>query len=101
MPKTTTDEQLEALVVHTMIDELGLSACCDTVIGGSFKKGISGCEKRCVSIGIELVAHPSILFLDEPTGSLDSSYAADQVMRLLSQVAKAGNTVVFTIHQPS
>jgi hypothetical protein len=41
MPKTTTDEQIKALV-NTMIDELGLSTCCDPVIGGSFKKGISG-----------------------------------------------------------
>lgn len=99
LPKITTNDQVESMV-NTMIEELGLSSCCDTIIGGSFRKGISGGEKRRVSIGIELVAHPSTLFLDEPTSGLDS-YAAGQVMRLLDRVAKAGNTVLFTIHQPS
>jgi ABC-type multidrug transport system ATPase subunit len=101
LPKTTTQDEINTLVQNN-IQELGLMSCCDTIIGGKFKKGISGGEKRRVSIGIELVASPSILFLDEPTSGLDS-YAAGQVMKLLSQVAKAGNktTVLFTIHQPS
>ena len=99
LPKTTTHGAIEKLV-NGNIQELGLTSCCDTVIGGKFKKGISGGEKRRVSIGIELVASPSILFLDEPTSGLDS-YAASQVMKLLERVAKAGNTVLFTIHQPS
>jgi ABC-type multidrug transport system ATPase subunit len=49
---------------------------------------------------LELVASPSVILLDEPTSGLDS-YAASQVMKLLGDVAKAGNTVLFTIHQPS
>lgn len=99
LPKTTTHNEIDKLV-NNCIAELGLTSCCDTMIGGKFKKGISGGEKRRVSIGIELVASPSILFLDEPTSGLDS-YAAGQVMKLLAQVAKAGKTVLFTIHQPS
>jgi ABC-type multidrug transport system ATPase subunit len=99
LPKTTTHDEIDKLV-NNCIQELGLTSCCDTIIGGKFKKGISGGEKRRVSIGIELVASPSILFLDEPTSGLDS-YAAGQVMKLLAQVAKGGNTVLFTIHQPS
>lgn len=99
LPKSTSDEEVERIVNYN-IESLGLSSAADTIIGGGFKKGISGGERRRVSIGIELVASPSIIFLDEPTSGLDS-FAAQQVMDLLEAVAKAGNTVLFTIHQPS
>lgn len=99
LPRSTTDEEIEKLI-STKLSALGLDPAADTMIGGRFKKGISGGEKRRVSIGVELVASPSIIFLDEPTSGLDS-YAAARVMQLLDDVAKAGNTVLFTIHQPS
>jgi ABC-type multidrug transport system ATPase subunit len=69
LPKTTTDDFIEDLV-SGMIEELGLGSCCDTIIGGTFRKGISGGEKRRVSIGLELVAHPNVIFADEPTSGL-------------------------------
>jgi len=99
LPRTTTDGQIEVLV-NKNLKALGLEDAADTIIGGGFKKGISGGQKKRVSIGVELIASPSIIFLDEPTSGLDS-YAAAQVMRLLDDVAKAGNIVLFTIHQPS
>lgn len=98
LPKSTTEEEIKALV-QAKLTALVLDSAADTIIGGGFKKGISGGEKRRVSIGLELVASPSVILLDEPTSGLDS-YAAAQVMKLLSDVAKAGNTVLFTIHQP-
>lgn len=99
LPQTTTQEKIEELV-QKMLNDLGMESAADTVIGGGFKKGISGGERRRVSIGLELVASPSVILLDEPTSGLDS-FAASQVMKLLGDVAKAGNTVLFTIHQPS
>jgi ABC-type multidrug transport system ATPase subunit len=57
-------------------------------------------EKRRTSLGVALVTNPSTIFLDEPTSGLDS-VAARTVLQLLDKVAKAGNTVLFTIHQPS
>lgn len=99
LPRSTSDEEID-LLVNRYIEELGLEACCDTIIGGGLRKGISGGEKRRVSIGVELIAQPSIIFLDEPTSGLDS-FAAKQVMKLLQKVAEAGNIVLFTIHQPS
>ena len=99
LPRTTTDEEIEALVTKKL-RALGLEDAADTIIGGGLKKGISGGQKKRVSIGVELIASPSIIFLDEPTSGLDS-YAAAQVMQLLDDVAKAGNIVLFTIHQPS
>ena len=100
LPKTLSDDDCQKVADRTL-EALGLEAAADTLIGGGFKKGISGGEKRRVSIGVELVAEPSLLFLDEPTSGLDS-FAAAQVMKLLGKVAhEAGNTVLFTIHQPS
>jgi len=99
LPKSTTDDEIKALVDGLLAD-LGLSKCADTIIGGGLVKGISGGEKRRTSIGVELISQPSIIFLDEPTSGLDS-FAARQVMQLLERVARAGNTVLFTIHQPS
>jgi ABC-type multidrug transport system ATPase subunit/ABC-type multidrug transport system permease subunit len=99
LPKATTNSAIRELV-DAFLEELGLSACADTIIGGGLKKGISGGEKRRTSIGVELISDPNFIFLDEPTSGLDS-FAAKQVMKLLDRVAQAGNTVLFTIHQPS
>lgn len=81
--------------VDSLIHELGLESVADTKISA-----LSGGERRRTSIGIELVSNPSILLLDEPTSGLDS-FAAKQVLGLLQKMARADNTVLFTIHQPS
>lgn len=64
-------------------------------------RGVSGGERRRVSIGVDLVHDPAVLFLDEPTSGLDSTSAL-HVMQILSQMAiKRNRTVIVTIHQPS
>ncbi|KAL2918422.1 hypothetical protein HK105_201822 [Polyrhizophydium stewartii] len=86
--------------VQNVLDELGLSHIAESRVGDSLARGISGGEKRRLSIGVELVTNPSVLFLDEPTSGLDS-YNAIQVMETLAGLAhKSGRTVVFSIHQP-
>jgi ABC-type multidrug transport system ATPase subunit len=63
-------------------------------------RGISGGEKKRVSIGIELVTDPDLLFLDEPTSGLDASTALN-IISLIKELAKArGMVVLMTIHQP-
>jgi ABC-type uncharacterized transport system YnjBCD ATPase subunit len=52
------------LIVEQTIDELGLRDAADTVVGGPLRKGISGGEKRRLSIGCVLVTLPSVLILD-------------------------------------
>lgn len=87
--------------VKALIEMLGLTACADTNVGDQKVRGLSGGERRRVSIGVDLVHDPAVLFLDEPTSGLDSSSAL-QVMQILSQMALVRNrTVILTIHQPS
>mmetsp|Transcript_6201 Transcript_6201/g.14575 ORF Transcript_6201/g.14575 Transcript_6201/m.14575 type:complete len:245 (-) Transcript_6201:7-741(-) len=87
--------------VDELLNELGLSVCADTHVGTIFFKGISGGQKRRLSIGVELVSNPSLLLLDEPTSGLDSASAL-HVIQLLRSVARTkGIAVAMTIHQPS
>ncbi|KAI9806378.1 MAG: hypothetical protein M1825_006493 [Sarcosagium campestre] len=86
-------------IVDEVILELGMKEAANTRIGNSEHKGCSGGEKRRVSIGIQLLANPSILYLDEPTTGLDAT-SAFQIVRTLKNLAQKGRTIIFTVHQP-
>ena len=85
--------------VSAIIRELGLGKVQDSLIGDDFIRGLSGGEKRRVSIASELITQPAILMLDEPTTGLDSTNAA-KVVDILSGLVSAGVTVLISIHQP-
>lgn len=87
-------------VVDNLIKDLNLGKCVDSKIGDFQKKGISGGEKRRISLAIELMMNPSIVFLDEPTSGLDS-FTALLVMGVLRREANKGRMIVCSIHQPS
>ncbi|CUS12557.1 unnamed protein product [Tuber aestivum] len=98
LPEKFTQEE-RTKIVEEVILELGLKECADTRIGDNEHKGCSGGEKRRVSIGVQLLSNPSVLFLDEPTTGLDAT-SAYQVVRTLKNLARGGRTVITTIHQP-
>ncbi|CAJ1978586.1 unnamed protein product [Sphenostylis stenocarpa] len=89
-------------IVHAkaVMAQLGLTKCKDSIIGGPLLRGVSGGERKRVSIGQELLINPSLLFLDEPTSGLDST-TAQRIVSTLWELANGGRTVVMTIHQPS
>ena len=64
--------------VNTVIKALGLDSCKDTIIGGFFRKGISGGERKRTSVGHELLINPSLLLLDEPTRRALATFACDE-----------------------
>lgn len=64
-PPTTRAERSQ--VVEDVILELGLKECANTRIGNNVHKGCSGGEKRRTSLGVQMLANPSVLFLDEVT----------------------------------
>jgi ABC-type multidrug transport system ATPase subunit len=94
----------KAARVDQILAELRLTGVADARVGQDIDgaaSGISGGERRRVSVGIGLVTDAAVLFLDEPTTGLDSESAATLV-HLLSHLAGAKRrTVVCTIHQPS
>ncbi|KAF3647225.1 ABC transporter G family member 21 [Capsicum annuum] len=99
LPKTFTVEEKTAHA-EEIITKLGLTKCKDSIIGDPLLRGISGGERKRVSIGQEMLINPSLLFLDEPTSGLDSTTAL-RIVSTLRDLAKGGRTVVMTIHQPS
>lgn len=95
-PSTARDR---TRVVDEVIRELGLREAANTRVGTTNHRGLSGGEKRRVSIGVQMLANPSVLFLDEPTTGLDAS-SAFQLVQTLKNLAAKGRTIVLTIHQP-
>lgn len=95
---TPREEKLK--YVDTIIDLLELQDIENTMIGFQ-GAGLSVEQRKRVTIGVELVAKPSILiFLDEPTSGLDGQSAYNTV-RFLRKLADVGQAVLVTIHQPS
>ena len=86
---------LECFQVNTIVERLSLSKKLNLYSGS-----LSGGEQKRLTIALELVDDPLILFLDEPTTGLDSS-SSTQCIQLLKQLAQEGRTIVCTVHTPS
>jgi ABC-type multidrug transport system ATPase subunit len=82
--------------VDGLLRDLGLEACQHVMC-----EGLSGGQKRRLSVAIALSKAPAILFLDEPTSGLDSAAAAELVAFLQRVKSQRGVIIICTIHQPS
>ena len=74
--------------------------CQDTMIGGSFVRGVSGGERKRVCIGNEILINPSLLFLDEPTSGLDSTTAL-RIVQMLHDIAEVSASPANSSEQES
>ena len=100
LPDDTPSEELHR-VTNMAVSRVGLEDVKRSYVGGTSKiRGISGGERRRVSVALEIVTNPKILLLDEPTSGLDSS-SAKQVIFTLKSVAESGCIVMLSLHQPS
>ncbi|KAL8205776.1 hypothetical protein R6Q57_009327 [Mikania cordata] len=95
MSKTEKKERAEMI-----IKEMGLQDSIDTRIGGWGAKGLSGGQRRRVSICIEILTRPKLLFLDEPTSGLDSAASYYVMSRIAKLDQHEGRTIIASIHQP-
>ncbi|XP_059665330.1 ABC transporter G family member 15-like isoform X2 [Cornus florida] len=99
LPTTMSKEEVNDIIEATIM-EMGLHDCADRLIGNWHIRGVSGGEKKRLSIALEILTCPRLLFLDEPTSGLDSA-AAFFVIHTLKNLARDGRTVISSIHQPS
>lgn len=99
MVEGTTKRQVQERVEY-LLETIGLSHVRGSIVGDALNKGISGGQLKRLSIAVEIVALPGLIFLDEPTSGLDSSIALE-VMAAVRKLTDQGRTVVSTIHQPS
>ncbi|KAL8130556.1 LOW QUALITY PROTEIN: hypothetical protein V2J09_019711 [Rumex salicifolius] len=86
--------------VSEVLETIELDEIKDALVGIPGVNGLSTEQRKRLTIAVELVSNPSVIFMDEPTTGLDARAAAI-VMRAVKNVTETGRTVVCTIHQPS
>ena len=87
-------ERVEEVLRETFLVDLA-----DTKVGRAGGPGLSGGQRRRLSVAVQLLKRPSLLFLDEPTSGLDAS-SSYELLTYLNHVAASDRTVIVTIHQP-
>ncbi|KAF6142774.1 hypothetical protein GIB67_023256 [Kingdonia uniflora] len=99
LPKEVSKEE-KMIFVDEVIELVELDNLKDALVGLPGITGLSTEQRKRLTIAVELVSNPSIIFMDEPTSGLDARAAAI-VMRAVRNTVDTGRTVVCTIHQPS
>ncbi|XP_071709219.1 ABC transporter G family member 12-like [Rutidosis leptorrhynchoides] len=100
LPESLSEHRVNEIVDETIM-EMGLQDCAHKYIGNWHSRGISGGEKKRLSIALEILTRPTLLFLDEPTSGLDSASAFFVIQTLRNMAREASLTIVSSIHQPS
>ncbi|KAM1576824.1 hypothetical protein ACFX15_032561 [Malus domestica] len=94
------DSKTKAEFVNEVLETIELDGIKDALVGIPGVSGLSTEQRKRLTIAVELVSNPAIIFMDEPTTGLDARAAAI-VMRAVKNVANTGRTIVCTIHQPN
>ncbi|XP_061351443.1 pleiotropic drug resistance protein 3-like isoform X4 [Gastrolobium bilobum] len=97
---TEIDSVTKGKFVEEVLETIELDDIKDCLVGIPGQSGLSTEQRKRLTIAVELVSNPSIIFMDEPTSGLDARAAA-VVMRAVKNVVATGRTTVCTIHQPS
>ncbi|KAF8034804.1 hypothetical protein BT93_C0965 [Corymbia citriodora subsp. variegata] len=94
------DSKHKTEFVNEVLETIELDGIKHSLVGVPGVSGLSTEQRKRLTIAVELVANPSIIFMDEPTTGLDARAAAI-VMRAVKNIVDTGRTIICTIHQPS
>ncbi|XP_024966212.1 pleiotropic drug resistance protein 3-like [Cynara cardunculus var. scolymus] len=94
------DSKTKYKFIEEILEIVELYAIKDALVGIPGVSGLSTEQRKRLTIAVEVIANPSIIFMDEPTTGLDARSAAI-VMRAVKNIVDTGRTIVCTIHQPS
>nr|XP_043620816.1 pleiotropic drug resistance protein 3-like [Erigeron canadensis] len=94
------DSKTKYRFIEEILETVELYDIKDALVGIPGVNGLSTEQRKRLTIAVEVVANPSIIFMDEPTTGLDARSAAI-VMRAVKNIVDTGRTIVCTIHQPS
>nr|POF00776.1 abc transporter g family member 36 [Quercus suber] len=94
------DSETRKMFIEKVMEPVELNPLRNALVGLPGVNGLSTEQRKRLTIAVELVANPSIIFMDEPISGLDARAAAI-VMRIVRNTVDTGRTVVCTIHQPS
>jgi len=96
--KCSSDPKIRERKIEEMLSELELTNVKNARIGGvnPLRKG----DKKRLSIAVELVTNPALIFMDEPTTGMDT-FTAEKIIQTIGKLTKKGRTIIATIHQPN
>ena len=86
--------------INNLLFNLDLNEQKNVIIGNNEKKGLSGGQKKRLSIALEIINDPNLIFLDEPTSGLDT-YNAFNVINILKNMTENNKTIIVILHQPA
>ena len=95
------DQQEADIAVQNMLTILGLRGCKDTLVGDESTRGISGGEKRRLTLGEMLISNRPVKIMDSITDGLDAATAFDILRYLRDACSMLGHTYLIALHQPS
>jgi len=101
--KCSPDPEIREQRVREMLSDLELTQIKDLRIGnltGTTGPQLSRGEKKKLSIALELITNPALVFMDEPTTSMDA-FTAESIIQIINKLKNKGKTIIATIHQPN
>lgn len=107
LAKTTAVENVELPLIYSRVGSTerkrrAIEALKEVGLGERLEhkpNQLSGGQQQRVAIARALITNPSLILADEPTGNLDSRSSVE-IMDLLKNINKNGNTVVLVTHEP-